>query len=160
VIRGRFSNCHSDPDRPGLGGIHHASSVPLSSPGKEAASLDVTNDGVTVIADGADDLALARDMIEVHGAEAATVARDNASAAALSGQALRAKSWIRVLGMIQQQQKHERHSLVGHRVLGGLWVKWLHLHLSRTFPVTTRRSRARRTLTCCRRAATTISCEP
>ena len=68
VIRGRSANCHSDPDRPGLGGIHHASSVPLSSPGKEAASLDATIDEVTVIADGADDSALARDMIEVHGA--------------------------------------------------------------------------------------------
>jgi len=77
----------------------------LGSPGKEAAALDATIDGVTVIADGADDPALARDMIEVHGAEAAMVARDNASAAALSGQALRAKFWIRVLGMIQQQQK-------------------------------------------------------
>ena len=42
------------------------------------------------------------------------------------------------------QQVNERHSVVGHRVLGGLWVKCLHLHLSRTFPVTTRRSRARR----------------
>ncbi len=103
MIRGRSANCHCDPDRPGLGGIHHASSVPLSSPGKEAASLDATIDEVTVI--GADDPALARDMIEVHGTEAATVARDNARAAALGGQALRAKSWIRVLGMIQRQQK-------------------------------------------------------
>jgi hypothetical protein len=58
-----------------------------------------------VITDGAYDPALARDMIEVHGAEAATVARDNARTAALGGQVLRAKSWIRVLGMIQQQQK-------------------------------------------------------
>jgi hypothetical protein len=105
VIRGRSANCHCDPDRPGLGGIHHASSAPLSSPGKEAASLDATIDEVTVIADGAEDSALARDMIEVHGTEAATVARDNARAAALGGQALRAKSWIRVLGMIQRQQK-------------------------------------------------------
>ena len=24
MIRGRFSNCHSDPDRPGLSGIHQA----------------------------------------------------------------------------------------------------------------------------------------
>ena len=29
------------------------------------------------------------------------------------------------------QQLDQRHSLVGHRVLGGLWVKRLHLHLSR-----------------------------
>jgi hypothetical protein len=43
-------------------------------------------------------------MIEVHGAEAATVARNNARAAALGGQRLRAKFWIRVLGLIQRQQ--------------------------------------------------------
>ena len=104
MIRGRSANCHSDPDRPALGGIDHASSVPLSSPGKEAASLDPTIDEVTVTADGADDPALARDMIEVHGTEAATVARDNARAAALGGRALRAKSWIKVLGIIQRQQ--------------------------------------------------------
>ena len=42
------------------------------------------------------------------------------------------------------QQVNKRHFVVGHRVLGGLWVKWLHLHLSRTFPVTTRRSPPRR----------------
>jgi hypothetical protein len=57
-----------------------------------------------VIADGADEPSLARDMIEVHGAQAATVARGNARAAALAGQAPRAKFWIRVLGMIQRQQ--------------------------------------------------------
>jgi hypothetical protein len=57
-----------------------------------------------VIADGADEPSLARDMIEVHGAQAATVARGNARAAALGGQAPRAKFWIRVLGMIQRQQ--------------------------------------------------------
>ncbi|MGH7119503.1 MAG: hypothetical protein ACREFP_11035 [Acetobacteraceae bacterium] len=57
-----------------------------------------------IIPDGADELSLARDMIEVHGAQAATVARDNARTAALGGQALRTKSWIRVLGMIQRQQ--------------------------------------------------------
>jgi hypothetical protein len=43
-------------------------------------------------------------MIEVHGAEAATVARNNARAAALRGQRLRAKFWIRVLGLIQRNQ--------------------------------------------------------
>jgi hypothetical protein len=58
----------------------------------------------TVITDSADEPSLARDMIEVHGAEAATVARENARAAVLGGQVLRAKSWIRVLGMIQRQQ--------------------------------------------------------
>jgi hypothetical protein len=38
-----------------------------------------------VVTDGADDQTLARDMIEVHGREAATVARENARAAALAG---------------------------------------------------------------------------
>jgi hypothetical protein len=47
---------------------------------------------------------LARDMIDVHGQEAATVARANARAAALAGQAEKAKSWIKVLGAIQRQQ--------------------------------------------------------
>jgi len=54
--------------------------------------------------EGSDDHALARDMIEVHGKEAATVARENARSAALAGQAVQAKSWIRVLGIIQRRQ--------------------------------------------------------
>jgi hypothetical protein len=54
--------------------------------------------------DGSDDQRLARDMIDVHGTEAAAVARKNARAAALAGQAPQAKSWIRVLGVIQRQQ--------------------------------------------------------
>jgi hypothetical protein len=52
--------------------------------------------------DGADEQLLARDMIEVHGAEAAIVARGNARTAALAGQKLRARSWIRVLDIIQR----------------------------------------------------------
>jgi hypothetical protein len=47
---------------------------------------------------------LARDMIDVHGAEAATVARGNARGAALAGQSAQAKSWIGVLGIIQRHQ--------------------------------------------------------
>ena len=43
-------------------------------------------------------------MIDVHGREAATVARENARAAALAGQPMQAKYWIRVLGIIQKQQ--------------------------------------------------------
>jgi hypothetical protein len=44
-------------------------------------------------------------MIDVHGRDAAAVARANArAAAALAGQAEKAKSWIRVLGAIQRQQ--------------------------------------------------------
>ena len=56
-----------------------------------------------MMTDGSDDQRLARDMIDVHGREAATVARANARAAALAGQAPQAKSWIKVLGMIQRQ---------------------------------------------------------
>ncbi len=54
--------------------------------------------------DGIDDDTLARDMIEVHGTGAAAVARENARAAALAGQGMRARSWIRVLGIIQRWQ--------------------------------------------------------
>jgi hypothetical protein len=52
--------------------------------------------------DGADEQLLARDMIEVHGAEAAIVARGNARTAALAGQKPRARSSIRVLEIIQR----------------------------------------------------------
>jgi hypothetical protein len=76
----------------------------LNSPGKRAAKPDAAIDEGTVITDDAHEPSLARDMIEVHGAEAATVARNNARAAALGGQRLRAKFWIRVLGLIQRQQ--------------------------------------------------------
>lgn len=54
-------------------------------------------------ADGDDEQLLARDMIEVHGAEAAIVARENVRAAALAGQRPQARHWIRVLEMIQQR---------------------------------------------------------
>ena len=56
------------------------------------------------MSNGSDDDNLARDMINVHGKEAAIVARENARAAAVAGQAEKAKSWIRVLGAIQRQQ--------------------------------------------------------
>jgi hypothetical protein len=45
---------------------------------------------------------LARDMIEVHGPGAAQVARENARAAAVGGQALEARRWLRTLDIIQQ----------------------------------------------------------
>ena len=51
------------------------------------------------------DRVLARDMIEVHGNAAASVARGNASTAVLAGQTARAKSWIRVLTVIQRQAR-------------------------------------------------------
>ena len=54
--------------------------------------------------DSSDDDNLARDMIDVHGKGAATVARENARAVAVAGQAEKAKSWIRVLGAIRRQQ--------------------------------------------------------
>jgi hypothetical protein len=53
-------------------------------------------------AGAANERSLARDMLDVHGLKAAVVARDNARAAALAGQRLQAKFWIRVLGLIQQ----------------------------------------------------------
>jgi len=55
-------------------------------------------------ADGSGEQLLARSIIDVHGAEAAIIARGNARSAALAGQPAQAKSWIRVLGIIQQQQ--------------------------------------------------------
>jgi hypothetical protein len=59
---------------------------------------------VTVTVDGDDEQLLAQDMIDVRGAAAAGVARDNVRAAALAGQRPQARHWIRVLGMIQQIQ--------------------------------------------------------
>lgn len=53
--------------------------------------------------DGTDQQKLARDLIEVHGNEAPTIARGNARTAALAGQPIAAKSWIRVLSIIQRQ---------------------------------------------------------
>ena len=60
--------------------------------------------GDTVDRDGADQQRLARDLIEVHGSEAPAVARGNARTAALAGRPIVAKSWIRVLSIIQRQQ--------------------------------------------------------
>jgi hypothetical protein len=54
--------------------------------------------------EGFDDHKLARDMIDVHGREAPAVAPGNARAAALAGRTIQARSWIRVLGIIQRQQ--------------------------------------------------------
>ena len=59
---------------------------------------------VTSESEPADDRLLAHDMIDVHGSAAATVARNNARSAALAGQIEQAKSWIRVLAIVQQQQ--------------------------------------------------------
>ena len=54
---------------------------------------------------GSDEELLARDIIDVHGAQAAIIARENARGAALAGQPAQAKSWIRVLGNIQRYQQ-------------------------------------------------------
>ncbi len=53
--------------------------------------------------DEIDDDTLARDIIDVHGSMAAGVARDNARAAALAGQGMQARSWLRVLSIIQRR---------------------------------------------------------
>jgi hypothetical protein len=50
---------------------------------------------------------LAADIIEVHGAAAAAVARDNARSAARAAQIPQAKAWINVLGIIQRLQSHQ-----------------------------------------------------
>jgi hypothetical protein len=70
--------------------------------------------------DASDNDKLARDMIDVHGREAATVARENARAAAVAGQAEKAKSWIRVLGIIQRHRAGEATALraTGEALLG------------------------------------------
>lgn len=60
--------------------------------------------------DEIDDDTLARDIIDVHGSRAAGVARDNARAAALAGQGMKARSWIRVLAIIQRRQGRQTSS--------------------------------------------------
>lgn len=55
-----------------------------------------------------DESTLATGMIEVHGAEAAAVARGNARDAALAGQPMQARSWIRVLSLIQRRRAGNR----------------------------------------------------
>jgi hypothetical protein len=62
-----------------------------------------------LMASDTDEEARARDMIDVHGIEAATIARGNARGAALAGQAALAKSWIKVLGIIQRQRVSSNH---------------------------------------------------
>jgi hypothetical protein len=72
---------------------------PLSIP-----ALNGIIDGCDGDDDGSDDRKPARDMIDVHRSEAANLVRENGRAAALAGQATRATSRIKVLGMIQRQQ--------------------------------------------------------
>jgi hypothetical protein len=75
--------------------------------------LKTAIDKVTPMTDGSDAHQLALDIIDVHGREAPTVARENARAAAIAGQAERAKSWIRVLEIIQRQQADSASPAVG-----------------------------------------------
>jgi hypothetical protein len=46
---------------------------------------------------------LARDMIEVYGDPAVAVARENARVAALAGDIVKARGWLRIVGCIQRQ---------------------------------------------------------
>jgi len=57
-----------------------------------------------------DESGLATSMIEVHGADAAAVARGNARSAALAGQPTQARSWIRVLSIIQRRRAGTPHA--------------------------------------------------
>jgi hypothetical protein len=50
---------------------------------------------------------LARDMIDVHGAGAAQVARDNARTAACAGQFVDARKWLRLVDLIQRQARRD-----------------------------------------------------
>ena len=55
--------------------------------------------------------ALALDMIEVHGTEAAGVARANARSAAITGAIASAKRWMGVLAAIQRKQAGRKAAL-------------------------------------------------
>jgi hypothetical protein len=88
----RAAERHSDPDGPGPGDIRGVASVPLN-----CSSVETT--------EPADESRLACDMIAVHGIDAPAVARGNARSAALAGQDVRAKSWVRVLAIMQQRQR-------------------------------------------------------
>jgi hypothetical protein len=56
-----------------------------------------------LMANTSDEKLLARNMIDVHGAEA-TIVRENARGAELAGQLAQARSWIRVLGISSGQK--------------------------------------------------------
>jgi hypothetical protein len=73
-------------------------------------------------ADGDDEQLLARDMIEVHGVEAAIVARDNARTAALTGQRPQARHWIRVLGVIQRRPNEDEIQISSQTMGDGEWT--------------------------------------
>jgi hypothetical protein len=51
------------------------------------------------------EMQLARDMLDVHGAAAAGVARDNALAAARAGQFIEGRKWLRLVELIQRRTR-------------------------------------------------------
>lgn len=63
--------------------------------------------------DDSNEQRLACSIIDVHGAEAATIVRGNARRAALAGQLAQATSWLRVLGIIQRRQAVSNHRELG-----------------------------------------------
>ena len=65
------------------------------------------------MADDSDEQRLAGSIIDVHGGDAATIVRGNARGAALAGQVAQAKSWIRLLGIIQRRQAAPNYREVG-----------------------------------------------
>ena len=91
---------------PRFGGTYDAPSNPLIS--REAQHVILP---LVPLNAAADEQSLAHDMIEVHGAEAAAVARANARTAALAAQMAQAKSWIRILGIIQRHLTDKAISL-------------------------------------------------
>jgi hypothetical protein len=98
---------HSYFDHRKLGYLRNHSCVRLNS---MAAEIGVEGNQppaaarLTLPIENAAGESLAADMIEVHGAGAAAVARDNARSAARAAQIPQAKAWINVLGIIQRLQ--------------------------------------------------------
>ena len=68
-----------------------------------------------MMAEDSDEQLLACSIIDVHGGRAATIVRGNARGSALAGQLAQAKSWIRVLGIIQRQQAAPNYRELGRR---------------------------------------------
>ena len=71
------------------------------------------------MAEDSDEQLLARSIIDVHGGQAANIVRGNARGAALAGQLAQAKSWIRVLGIIQRRQAAPTIANLGEERLAG-----------------------------------------
>ena len=96
----RSADCHSHPDRRESGGVRLAPRIPLKSTSP-------------MMAEDSDEQLLARSIIDVHGGQAANIVRGNARGSALAGQLAQAKSWIRVLGIIQRQQAAPNYRELG-----------------------------------------------